>query len=181
MTARAWRWARRLTGAVFLLFLLAGGALYLTGLGAEIHVDPRATPGRSSPNWALAAPPGPPSRTSVPPTLAAPVWAATPEAALAALDAAVLAEPRAERVAAPAGAFGAGPLERVYLQRSALVGYPDYVSALAVDLSEGSAPKASLILYSRSVYGYSDMGVNDARVKRWLAAVDRRLGARPPE
>jgi uncharacterized protein (DUF1499 family) len=32
-----------------------------------------------------------------------------------------------------------------------------------------------LIIWSRSVYGYSDMGVNRAHVVDWLAAVDRRI------
>ncbi|MCB1632914.1 MAG: DUF1499 domain-containing protein [Pseudomonadales bacterium] len=29
--------------------------------------------------------------------------------------------------------------------------------------------RSTLIIYSRSVYGYSDLGVNKARVNRWLA------------
>jgi len=32
-----------------------------------------------------------------------------------------------------------------------------------------------LIIWSRSVYGYSNMGVNRARVAGWLAALDRRI------
>jgi len=28
------------------------------------------------------------------------------------------------------------------------------------------------VIYSRSVYGHSDLGVNLARVRAWLAAVD---------
>lgn len=169
-----WRWASRIAAASIAMVALAVAAVWMTGLGAVSHVDPMETPARWTPNWALAAPEGAATRAA--PTLRSPVWAAGPEAALAALDAAALAEPRTEILAPPEGAPGAGdPLRRDYRQRSAIVGYPDDISARAVDLSAGGAPRASLILYSRSVYGYSDSGVNQARLRRWLAAVEARL------
>ena len=41
-----------------------------------------------------------------------------------------------------------------------------------------AGPEAStLVLYSRSVYGHSDLGVNRARVTAWLAALDRTLNS----
>ena len=55
-----------------------------------------------------------------------------------------------------------------YVQRSALVfGFPDYISGQSsVEASDGG----SLAVWSRSGYGYSDLGVNRARVERWLIA-----------
>ncbi|MDF1726654.1 MAG: DUF1499 domain-containing protein [Sulfitobacter sp.] len=52
-----------------------------------------------------------------------------------------------------------------YVARSKWMGFPDYVT---VTLKEGS-PQV-LEIYSRLRFGSSDMGVNAARVKRWLAA-----------
>ncbi|MEM6678041.1 MAG: DUF1499 domain-containing protein [Pseudomonadota bacterium] len=50
-----------------------------------------------------------------------------------------------------------------YVQRSALIGFPDYVSVVRID----STPP-SIAIWSRSRYGYSDMGVNKARIDAWL-------------
>jgi len=47
-----------------------------------------------------------------------------------------------------------------------MFGWPDYISVRAVAVEGGAA----LAVWSRSRYGYSDMGVNRARVGRWLAA-----------
>jgi len=38
-------------------------------------------------------------------------------------------------------------------------------------------PESGLILWSRSIYGRSDFGVNKARLEAWLAALDAKLGA----
>lgn len=56
----------------------------------------------------------------------------------------------------------------VFVQRSRLFGFPDtiWIQGLAVDAG------SSLIIYSRSNYGYSDFGVNGDRVRRWLAALE---------
>jgi len=55
----------------------------------------------------------------------------------------------------------------VFVQRSAVFGFPDTVRVQVVASAGGS----SLIVYSRSNYGYWDLGVNRARVERWLAAL----------
>lgn len=102
------------------------------------------------------------------PSLEASVWRVSPEALIAALDRIVLAEPRAQIVEPPGGA--ADPLARTYLQRTP-AGFPDYVSVRAIGLAEeGSA--ASLAMFSRSVYGLSDRGVNRARLERWLGKLN---------
>lgn len=54
-----------------------------------------------------------------------------------------------------------------WVERTALMNYPDIIVAEAVVASGGSA----LFLYSRSLFGYSDLGANRARIDRWLAAL----------
>lgn len=51
------------------------------------------------------------------------------------------------------------------VQRSALMRYPDFVS-LEVRPAEGGS---TVLVYSRSVFGIRDFGVNRARVEGWLA------------
>ncbi len=52
--------------------------------------------------------------------------------------------------------------------RSAVFNFPDLVTA---QVDPAPADMASLVLYSRSVYGHGDLGVNRARVDAWLAAL----------
>lgn len=120
------------------------------------HLDPAAAPRATSPNTALI---GPREGADAP----APVWAAEPAALLAALDRVALAEARTARIAGAPEA-----LHATYVQRSRLMGWPDYVSVRALPAEGG----ATLLVYSRSRFGESDLGVNRARLDRWLAAVD---------
>ena len=55
-----------------------------------------------------------------------------------------------------------------WVERSMLMNYPDIIVAEAVAGPQGGA---GLFLYSRSLLGWYDMGVNQARVDRWLAAL----------
>jgi uncharacterized protein (DUF1499 family) len=52
-----------------------------------------------------------------------------------------------------------------YVVRSRIMGFPDAVSIRLVPLADGTRVE----VFSRSRYGYSDMGVNAARVARWIA------------
>ncbi len=54
-----------------------------------------------------------------------------------------------------------------WVERTPLMNYPDIIMAEAAPAPGG----ASLFLYSRSLLGYHDLGVNRARVVRWLAAL----------
>ena len=56
-----------------------------------------------------------------------------------------------------------------FVVRSALFGFPDLVSIKFLDVKAG---KSTFALYSRSVYGRSDLGVNRARTLAWLALVN---------
>lgn len=160
--ARGWR----LRGAALACLLLAGCA----GLTPEeAQVDPLTVSPPSSPNWALAVPPG--VKSVGQPTRAAPVFHAEPEALMAEFDHVAVEEPFVER----AGGALETPVWRSYVQRSKVFRFPDYVSVRALDLGDG---RASLAIYSRAVYGYGDFGVNAARVDRWLSRLEERL---PPE
>jgi len=52
------------------------------------------------------------------------------------------------------------------VQRSALFRFPDTVSIEVIPLGDS---RSTLAIYSRSTYGYSDLGVNRKRIERWLA------------
>ena len=51
------------------------------------------------------------------------------------------------------------------VQRSRVFRFPDDID---VQIFERGAAESTLAIYSRARYGWSDMGVNAARVKRWL-------------
>jgi hypothetical protein len=63
------------------------------------------------------------------------------------------------------------PSER-YVQRTPLLRFPDTIDVRFIDLPDG---RSTLALYSRSQIGSSDMGVNRARIERWLAALARAV------
>lgn len=52
-----------------------------------------------------------------------------------------------------------------YVQRSKIFRFPDIIDVQFVSLANN---KSSLYMFSRSVYGYSDLGVNCKRLKHWL-------------
>jgi uncharacterized protein (DUF1499 family) len=59
-----------------------------------------------------------------------------------------------------------------FVVRSALFRFPDLVSVQFLPHGKGGA---TLALYSRSVYGRSDLGVNRARSLRWLKLVESAI------
>ncbi len=56
-------------------------------------------------------------------------------------------------------------LRYVLVQRSALLDLPDTINIAIQPLD---AAHAAIAIYSRSRYGFGDLGVNRARVQRWL-------------
>jgi hypothetical protein len=118
-----------------------------------------------SPNTCLAAPPGghPGAQIIVPPL---PVDAATAWPVLRALGDGM---PRVTR-------YGEWPARRQaqWVARSALANFPDIIAAELVPGPDG----AGLFLFSRSLFGWSDLGVNRKRVAAWLAAFDAALRRR---
>jgi uncharacterized protein (DUF1499 family) len=55
-----------------------------------------------------------------------------------------------------------------YIQRSARLRFPDIISVRFISVSPS---QSTLALYSRSVYGKSDFGVNRKRIEAWLLAI----------
>lgn|GEM_PF-388617 len=59
-----------------------------------------------------------------------------------------------------------------YVVRSRLLRFPDTVNVRIF----GAGDEGSMLaLYSRSQIGYSDMGVNERRLRSWLAAIEERV------
>ena len=78
------------------------------------------------------------------------------------LRAIALAEPRTQAISCPT------PNQLRFVQRSRLLRYPDIIDAMIV--SRG-AKASSVALYSRSLVGRGDLGVNRQRLERWLRAL----------
>ena len=152
----------RVLGLVF----PACGAAGPAGLPVPPRIDFARLVRPESPNTALAAPAG----YQPAPDLVTPVYRLPPDRLAAAIRAVAAAQPRTWLTAEfPAQ----GQLH--FVARSRWGNFPDRVTA-QVD-PEGSAG-ATLVLYSRSVYGYADFGANRARIVAWLAELDRTLAAR---
>ena len=54
-----------------------------------------------------------------------------------------------------------------YIQRSAILKFPDTIIVHYLETPKGT----TLAMYSRSQLGHSDLGVNLARLQRWLGKV----------
>lgn len=80
---------------------------------------------------------------------------------LARLDQIIRATPRTHRLA---GSLDDGMI--TYVTRSALWGFPDYTTIALRD--------DGIVVHARLRFGQSDMGVNKARVTRWLDQLGRK-------
>lgn len=65
--------------------------------------------------------------------------------------------------------------QMVFVQRSEIFGFPDTIWVQIVDLGT----RTSIIAYSRSNYGFWDLGVNRRRLRTWIAEVEAAVGAQP--
>ncbi len=59
-----------------------------------------------------------------------------------------------------------------FVQRSRLMNFPDLITVRFYDLGEN---RSTLAIYSRSLYGYYDLGANRRRIKSWLLELERRV------
>jgi uncharacterized protein (DUF1499 family) len=84
------------------------------------------------------------------------------------LDRIIRAKPR---VVALAGSVATGHM--TYVQRSRIMGYPDAITVRV--LPDGAG--ASVVIYSRSRFGRSDLGVNAARVRSWMSELGDALAS----
>ncbi|WP_119301068.1 DUF1499 domain-containing protein [Dongia deserti] len=60
-----------------------------------------------------------------------------------------------------------------YVQRSRFLRFPDLITVRFLPVDD---THSTLAIYSRSLYGKGDFGVNRARVEEWLARLKARLG-----
>lgn len=124
---------------------------------------------RMTPNDALACPPG---TCETPVDLVSPVFRMPAEDLRTAFTAMIATEPRIVTVDS-----NDETLTDRYIQRSALLGFPDTIVVRFISLPGGNS---SLALYSRSRFGKGDMGVNRARLERWLAALAVQASSSAP-
>ncbi len=147
---------------------LLGGAVYVRTAPVAVedwHVDPVTAPKPDTDNAFRAVPEamgseGVDLRTAVYPVDAMELAGA--------LDRVALSEPDTRRLAGTPE-----DLWVTYVQRSAVFGFPDFVSVRVFPEGDGMSGVA---VFSRSRYGRSDLGVNGVRVERWLAALPDPVG-----
>lgn len=113
-----------------------------------------------TPNSALAAPAG----FAPAPDLLTPPYRVPPRRLLRVLRDVAAGQPRTF----PA-AEDEARLQAQWVARSRVLNFPDLVSAQVLAAPAGDS---QLVLYSRSLYGYSDFGANRRRLQAWLAAID---------
>jgi uncharacterized protein (DUF1499 family) len=117
----------------------------------------------ATPNTALAAP----ANFSPAPDIVTPAYKVPPDRLFAAVEAVAVAQPRTY----PAATF-ATERQIHYVARSAVFNFPDLIT---LQVSPAPPDGATLVIWSRSVYGESDLGVNRKRVVAWLSALDAAL------
>lgn len=141
-----------LVGAVALVAIAGGIFFRVAPIDAEAwHIDPAEAQRTGKPNDFLVTPSGEGA------DMASPVYSAPPEALMEKFNSLALAQ-------SGASLLESSEMYATYVQRTPLMGFPDYISVKAEEVEGGSA----LYVYSRSQYGYSDWGVNKARVLAWL-------------
>ena len=117
----------------------------------------------SSPNTALAAPEG----FTPSPDIITPPYKLSADNLFALVQAVAANQPRTYQAA-----FYADQFQVDYVARSAVFNFPDLIM---VQVRKDGSDQSDLIIYSRSVYGQSDLGVNRKRVETWLAALRTKL------
>lgn len=172
------RRSRRRTVARMVALPLAVGALAVVAVSAGIrlapddtstwHQDPLTTRAPDNPNWYRLLPGDAATQTVPERDASAPIFDASVASLESTFDEVAMGD---GRVKVLAGSAAEGFV--TYVQRSALMGYPDYVSVRFIEVDEANS---TLALLSRSRYGSSDLGVNQKRVQRWIDATQANLG-----
>jgi uncharacterized protein (DUF1499 family) len=141
------------------------GIARLTGARLDIEpVDFQALQRRTSPNDALICAAG--HCPNAKPDREARIFAMPPRDLLARVTRIALAEARTHALDC-----GADCDHRArFIQYSRLMRYPDTIDVETFPLGEGGS---SLAMYSRSLVGHGDFGVNRARLERWVEALER--------
>jgi uncharacterized protein (DUF1499 family) len=133
------------------------------GLPPPQPIDTQRIERPASPNTALAAPAG----FAPPPDVVTPTYAMAAGRLYDAVRAVAAAQPRTFLAA-----DYAAERQTHWVVRSAVFNFPDLVTA---QISGAGPDSSTLVLYSRSVYGRSDLGVNRQRLDAWLAALQTKI------
>jgi hypothetical protein len=141
------------------LLLPACGAPGAQGLPVPPPMDMARIERPATPNTALAAPEG----FRPPPDLVTPVYPLPADQLFGRVQQMAAEQPRTFLARAYPDR-----LQAHYVARSAVFNFPDLI---AVQVLPDGPSASRLVLYSRSVYGHSDLGVNRKRLATWLAAL----------
>lgn len=140
--------------SVLLLLIVISGLLYIRWApidGAAWHVDPLTVVKPDTPNAYLLRPHGGDGP--------APEFSMNPNMLAFAVQEMAAELPRTEFI------YGStGMRHMTFVARSRWLGLPDFITVKVLENGDGSA----LAIYSRAQYGFSDLGVNRARVLRWV-------------
>lgn len=145
------------------LVLPACGFPGAQGLATPVLMNVTKIVRPSTPNTALAAPAG----FKPAPDIVTPAYNIAADKLLALIQDVAASQPRVY----PAANY-TNQLQVHYVARSSVFNFPDLVMVQVVRTGSGSS---SLVIYSRSVYGQSDLGVNRKRLDTWLAALNTKL------
>ena len=118
---------------------------------------------RPSPNDALACPR---EFCKATPDVTSPEFSIGADGLRSAMAKVLASEPRIEKVHSDDAS-----LTDRYIQRTALMGFPDTIVVRFLPLA---GDRSTLAIYSRSKFGYSDLGANKARIQRWLAKLKQQ-------
>ena len=125
------------------------------------HVDPLTEPACATPNCFRMAPEG---STSEPIDAIGPIYGKRALDMAQAFHEYVLTQRATQHVAG----ITAG-LHMTYVQRSERLQLPDYISVKFLDLPDD---RSTVAIFSRSRFGYGDLGVNEARVRQWIKGME---------
>jgi uncharacterized protein (DUF1499 family) len=145
------------------LVLPACGFPAAQGLATPPPMDLAQMVRPTSPNTALAGPKG----FTPPPDIVTPLYHVPAGRLLALVRDVANSQPRTYQAA-----FYPDHLQLHYVVRSAVLNFPDLV---VLQVMQEGPDDSDLIMYSRSVYGRSDFGVNRGRVEAWLAALQTKI------
>ena len=168
---------KRLATAILALVLLSAAGWYGWQLGPwadtatkeyGVPIDFVSLERKPSPNQYLIAPDGVTSHAK--PDAASPVFGVAPERLRDAFLAVITEAPRTKLLEQSADG-----LRLSLVQRSAILRFPDYID---VSILPAGGDGSTIAIYSRSRFGYSDLGVNQRRVEEWMAALQRKAASR---